>query len=188
MSFFYTIKRKILIIMIKHLTSFIKTVYQNYFEIASCLAAVLIVLIAILMDHILDLQACPLCILTRYIFGVIAVISFIGFIYKKFDLLNKILIIFTSIYGIVISLRLIYIQNLSAEEVAMLPMGCGMPLETQIEYFGFFGGLANVYGGGPTCAEESWRFIFNFAEWGLIFFLVYFICTASKILKSSRQG
>jgi hypothetical protein len=63
-----------------------------------------------------------------------------------------------------------------------------MPLETQIEYFGFFGGLANVYGGGPTCAEESWRFIFNFAEWGLIFFLIYFICATSKILKSSRQG
>ena len=47
-------------------------------------------------------------------------------------------------------------------------------IKFQIEYFGFFGGIANAYKGGPTCAEVNWEFIFNFAEWGFIFFLVFF--------------
>jgi disulfide bond formation protein DsbB len=113
--------------------------------------------------------------------------SLIGFLIKKFYILNKLLIIFASVYGIAVSLKLIYLQNLSPEEIAMLPMGCDMPLETQIEYFGLFGGLANAFKGGPTCAEESWRFIFNFAEWGLVFFVMYFLATLLK-LKISLFG
>ena len=74
--------------MINHLTGFIKSVYQNYFEIASCLGATIIILLAILMDNILGLQACPMCIMTRYVFGIIAVIAFFGFIAKKLFLID----------------------------------------------------------------------------------------------------
>ena len=77
---------------------------------------------------------------------------------KRLNIVNKLLIAAAAIYGIIISQKLIYLQNLTPEEIAMLPMGCDMPLHTQIEYFGLFGGLANAYKGGPTCAEESWRF------------------------------
>ena len=58
-----------------------------------------------------------------------------------------------------------------------------MPLEVQIEYLGFFEGIANAYKGGPTCAEVNWEFIFNFAEWGFIFFTVFFIVSVLKIFK-----
>ena len=56
-----------------------------------------------------------------------------------------------------------------------------MPLEVQIEYLGFFEGIANAYKGGPACAEVNWEFIFNFAEWGFIFFLIFFIASISKV-------
>jgi hypothetical protein len=85
--------------------------------------------------------------------------------------------------GLAVTGKQIYLQNLSQEEISNLPMGCGMPLETQIEYFGFFGGIANAYKGGPTCAEVNWSFIFNFAEWGFIFFLVFLISSILKILR-----
>ena len=169
--------------MIKHLTGFIKSVYQNYFEIASCLGASGIILLAILMDSILDLEACPMCIMTRYLFGMIAVISLIGVATKKLFILNKLLITFSSAAGLAVTGKQIYLQNLSTEQLANLPMGCGMPLGVQIEYFGFFGGIANAYKGGPTCAEVNWEFIFNFAEWGFIFFLVYFVGSISKIFR-----
>ena len=125
-----------------------KNIYANYFEIASFVCASAIILLALLMDYLLNLHACPLCILTRYIFGIIA---------------------------------LIYLQNLSPEEIALLPMGCDLPLELQIQYFGLFGGLANAFKGGPTCAEETWRFIFNFAEWGLVFFVVFCVLAIAKL-------
>jgi disulfide bond formation protein DsbB len=68
--------------MFKRLKNFIISVYQNYFEIASCLGATTIILLAILMDNILGLQACPMCVMTRYVFGIIAV-NIIFWIYSK---------------------------------------------------------------------------------------------------------
>jgi disulfide bond formation protein DsbB len=43
----------------------------------------------------------------------------------------------------------------------------------------------NAFQGGPTCAEDGWRFIFNFSEWALIFFVVYITATLFK-LRASR--
>ena len=169
--------------MFKRLKSFTISVYQNYFEIASCLGATTIILLAILMDKILALQACPMCIMTRYVFGIIALVSFLGFIAKKLFIIDKFLIVLSSLAGIAVTGKQIYLQNLSPEEISNLPMGCGMPLETQIEYFGFFGGIANAYKGGPTCAEVNWSFIFNFAEWGFIFFVIFFVSSILKIFK-----
>ena len=169
--------------MFKRLKKFIISVYQNYFEIASCLGATTIILLAILMDKILALQACPMCIMTRYVFGIIALVSFLGFITKKLFIIDKFLIVLSSLAGIAVTGKQIYLQNLSPEEISNLPMGCGMPLETQIEYFGFFGGIANAYKGGPTCAEVNWSFIFNFAEWGFIFFVIFFVSSILKIFK-----
>ena len=169
--------------MFKRLKNFIISVYQNYFEIASCLGATTIILLAILMDKILVLQACPMCIMTRYVFGIIALVSFLGFIAKKLFIIDKFLIVLSSLAGIAVTGKQIYLQNLSPEEISNLPMGCGMPLETQIEYFGFFGGIANAYKGGPTCAEVNWSFIFNFAEWGFIFFVIFFVSSILKIFK-----
>ena len=169
--------------MINHLKSFIKSVYQNYFEIASCLGASAIILLAIIMDNVLGLEACPMCIMTRYIFGMIAVISLIGIITNKFFVINKLLMVVSSIAGITVTGKQIYLQNLSEEQISSLSMGCGMPLNVQIEYFGFFGGIANAFKGGPTCAEVNWEFIFNFAEWGFIFFIVFFITSVLKIIK-----
>ena len=169
--------------MFKRLKNFTISVYQNYFEIASCLGATTIILLAILMDKILVLQACPMCIMTRYVFGIIAVVSFLGFIAKKLFIIDKYLIVLASLAGIAVTSKQIYLQNLSPEEISNLPMGCGMPLETQIEYFGFFGGIANAYKGGPACAEVNWSFIFNFAEWGFIFFVIFFVSSILKIFK-----
>lgn len=169
--------------MINHLKSFIKSVYQNYFEIASCLGASAIILLAVIMDNVLGLEACPMCIMTRYIFGMIAVISLIGIITNRFFIINKLLMVLSSIAGITVTGKQIYLQNLSEEQISSLSMGCGMPLNVQIEYFGFFGGIANAFKGGPTCAEVNWEFIFNFAEWGFIFFTVFFIASVLKIFK-----
>ena len=82
--------------MFKRLKNFTISVYQNYFEIASCLGATTIILLAILMDKILALQACPMCIMTRYVFAIIAVVSFLGFIAKKLFIIDKFLIVLSS--------------------------------------------------------------------------------------------
>ena len=168
--------------MFNKVIGIIKTVYQNYFEIGATIGALLIVGMAVVMDRLLYLDACPLCIMTRYLFIFIAAVSFIGFLFKKTRFLSRLLIVFFGVLGLVVNSRQIYLQNLSADEISMLTPNCGMPLETQIEYFGFFAGISRAFEGGPTCAEDGWRFIFNFAEWALIFFAVFVCASALKLV------
>ena len=168
--------------MFNKVIGIIKTVYQNYFEIGATIGALLIVGMAVVMDRLLYLDACPLCIMTRYLFIFIAAISFIGFLYKKTKFLSRLLTVFFGVLGLIVNSRQIYLQNLSADEISMLTPNCGMPLETQIEYFGFFAGISRAFEGGPTCAEDGWRFIFNFAEWALIFFAVFVCASALKLV------
>ena len=78
-----------------------------------------------------------MCIMSRYAFGAIAIVSFLGIVTKRFFRLNKLLIVLSSFAGIAVTAKQVYLQNLSPEEIANLAMGCGMPLETQIEYYCF---------------------------------------------------
>jgi len=50
-----------------------------------------------------------------------------------------------------------------------------------VEYDGIIKAIKQTLEGGPSCAEDGMRFLFNFAEWGFIFFFVYLIATILKI-------
>ena len=155
-------------------------IYVKRFHLNNAILGLSIITIAWIMDIVLALYACPLCILTRYIFGAFAVFSLVTALNNRFKFLNNLLIFGSLIFGIGVTSRQIYIQNLSSEGLNNLS-GCGMPLETTIEFYGFFGGLYKTLQGGPSCAEEGWRFIFNFAEWGLIFFLAFIFLLRATI-------
>jgi disulfide bond formation protein DsbB len=165
--------------MFKKNLNLIKNIYQLYFDIAIAISAMTIILLAVIMDKFLYLQACPLCILTRYIFGMVAISAIIGVLFKT-KIIGKLLVIISSIIGILVTTRQIYIQNMSIEDIAKLS-GCGMPFNTQIEYFGLLEAIRKTLSGGPSCAEDGWRFILNFAEWGFLFFLTFLIITIVKI-------
>ena len=157
----------------------IKEVYQNYFEIASAMFASLVIVLAYILDKVLFLQACAMCILTRYAFGLIILTSLISYLLKsKFSYL---LMVLSSSFGIFITSKQIYIQNLTVEELSSL-LGCGMPFHTMVDYFGLIEAITRTLAGGPSCAEDGMRFILNFAEWGLVFFVFYFILSLKKVL------
>ena len=167
--------------MYKRISDLIKNIFQNHFELAVAISAVLIILMALAMDKFLYLQACPLCVLTRYVFGLIGVSALIGIFIKK-RIVGGFLIIMSSMVGLFVTSRQIYIQNMSVEEIAQLS-GCGMPFHTQVEYFGLTEAINRTLAGGPSCAEDGWRFIFNFAEWGFLFFAIYLIASIYKYIK-----
>tara|TARA_B100000123_G_C25702534_1_gene415953 strand:+ start:669 stop:1181 length:513 start_codon:yes stop_codon:yes gene_type:complete len=156
--------------------------WRNLFLINS-LGAFGIVLIAMFMDYYLLLVACPLCILQRYVFVGIGLLSFFVFIFPKIKKTLVTLIVVTSLLGIFFAVRQIYLQQLSQEELLALS-GCGMPLNALVEYFGFFEGIKLAVMGGPSCAAEDWRFLFNFAEWALIFFSGFLGINVTALIKS----
>ena len=158
----------------------IKEVYQNYFEIASAISAGLIIIFAYALDQIFFLQACAMCILTRYAFGLVLLTSLISHFFK--NKLSYLVTMLSAFAGIFVTSKQIYIQNLSVNELSQLS-GCGMPFHTMVDYFGVIEGIRKTLGGGPSCAEDGMRFILNFAEWGLIFFIIYFFLNIRKLFK-----
>ena len=161
-------------------------IYVKRFHLNNAILGLGIISLAWIMDIILALYACPLCILTRYVFGMFALFSLIAALNNRFKFINNLLIFGSLIFGVVVTSRQIYIQNLSLEGLTNLS-GCGMPLETTIEFYGFFAGLYKTLQGGPSCAEEGWRFIFNFAEWGLIFFLLFIFVNLLNVFKVLKK-
>ena len=101
----------------------------------------------------------------------------------KNKVLGRLLIIVSSSLGLLVTSRQIYIQSMSLEDISQLS-GCSMPFHTQVEYFGLIEAINKTLAGGPSCAEDGWRFLFNFAEWGFIFFLIYLVSTILKLRKS----
>ena len=160
----------------------IKNIFQNHFELSVVASSTFIVLMAITMDRIFFLQACPLCILTRYVFVLLALSALTSMIIKN-KVLCRLLIIVSSSLGLLVTSRQIYIQSMSLEDISQLS-GCSMPFHTQVEYFGLIEAINKTLAGGPSCAEDGWRFLFNFAEWGFIFFVIYLVSTILKLRKS----
>ena len=156
-----------------------KKIFNTHFELGVAVSSTMIVVLAIAMDLIFFLQACPMCILTRYVFMLVAVSGLIAFLINK-KIAGHILILISSILGLLVTSRQIYIQNMSLEDIDMLS-GCSMPFHTQVEYFGLIEAITRTLAGGPSCAEDGWRFVLNFAEWGFVFFFIYLISTLFKM-------
>ena len=156
-----------------------KKIFNTHFELGVAVSSTMIVVLAIAMDLIFFLQACPMCILTRYVFMLVAVSGLIAFLINK-KIAGHVLILISSILGLLVTSRQIYIQNMSLEDIDMLS-GCSMPFHTQVEYFGLIEAISRTLAGGPSCAEDGWRFVLNFAEWGFVFFFIYLISTLFKM-------
>ena len=120
-----------------------------------------------------------LCILTRYVFVLLALTALISMVIRN-KIFGRLLIAASSSIGLLVTSRQIYIQSMSLEDISQLS-GCSMPFHTQVDYFGILDAVNRTLAGGPSCAEDGWRFIFNFAEWGFLFFLIYLICTILRL-------
>ena len=112
-------------------------IYVKRFHLNNAILSFGIIILAWIMDFVLALYACPLCILTRYVFGTFGFFSLIAAFNDSFKNLQNIFIFGSLFFGVGVTSRQIYIQNLSSEGLTNLS-GCGMPLETTIEFYGFF--------------------------------------------------
>ena len=169
--------------MYKKVLDCIKNIFNNYFEVSITVSSILIIVIAAFIDWYFFLMACPMCILTRYVFGLVAISGLISLILKR-KYFGYILIIISSVIGLLVTLRQIYIQNMSPEQIAQLAGSCSRPFHISVEYEGIITTIKETLEGGPSCAEDGMRILFNFAEWAFIFFFVYLVFTVLKTKKS----
>ncbi len=129
---------------------------------------------------------CPLCILQRWSFALIALCGLLMLIPNLHIILTKGLLFLASLFSLgggIIAGRQIYLQNLPNDQIP----ACAPPMDFLMDTLPFFEVIQTVLLGDGNCAEYEWRFIFNFAEWALIFFIFLFFYNLLFLLKGKTK-
>ncbi len=127
---------------------------------------------ALFAEHVLGLEACPLCVFQRMAFiGVGAVFlvaglhSPAGAAAKAYGLLG----LSVAAVGAVIAGRHVYIQNLPADQVP----ACGPGLDYVMDAFPLLEALELVFTGSGECAEINWSFLgLSMPGWAFVWFVL----------------
>jgi len=130
---------------------------------------------------------CPLCILQRWSFAFIALCGALMMIPGLYSAIRKILLLLAGLFSIcggVIAGRQIYLQNLPSDQVPT----CAPPMDFLMDTLPIFEVIQTILLGDGNCAEYEWRFIFNFAEWALIFFVFLFFYNFIFLFKKSSKA
>lgn len=133
-----------------------------------CLA---LLLASVYMQHVLELEPCPLCILQRVMVLITGLFFLIAAIHnpaKKGIRIYAGLISTSALLGAAISARHVWLQSLPADQVP----SCGPGMGFIMNNFPLADALSLVLKGSGECAEVSWTFLsLSIPAWTLLTFL-----------------
>lgn len=146
-----------------------------------------VLLISLYMQHGMQLEPCPLCILQRVAVAVAAVIFLIAALHSPALFGVKFyssLIMLTSLIGSAIASRHIWLQNLPADQVP----SCGPGLDFIVGNFPLTDAFQMIFSGSGECAEVSWTFLgLSIPAWTLVAFLLMFLLALTAIVQSVKK-
>jgi disulfide bond formation protein DsbB len=121
------------------------------------------------MEHVVGLDPCPLCLMQRIWVMIVGVIALAGLTHNPRILIYPLFSLLASLAGAGFSIRQLYLQGLPPDEVP----ACGAPLDYLLD-----GPLADLLRemtlGSGNCAEVSWSlFGVSLPGWALLGFLAF---------------
>ncbi len=145
---------------------------------------------ALYLQHLQDLEPCPLCIFQRVfviVAGVIMLLAALHYPGTGGRRLYGLALLLPGIAGIVVAGRHVWLQNLPADQVPE----CGPGLEYMLQAFPFSEAMSMVFTGSGECAEVQWAFMgLSIPSWTLIIFIVLSLFALSLVagLRSRAEG
>jgi disulfide bond formation protein DsbB len=145
---------------------------RRLLNLAGLVIVVALMAYALYAQHVLGLEACPLCIFQRV--GVIAMglVFLAAAIHGAGKLGSRIyagLGLLAAIGGAAVSARHIYLQNLAADQVP----ACGPGLDYMFDAFPLLEALRLVFTGSGECATVNWSFLgLTMPAWVLVWFVL----------------
>jgi len=119
----------------------------------------LLISYALYSEHVLGLEPCPLCVFQRI------AVTLVGFIFlalaafvpktSNTKIITSILITITSLSGVIIAGRHVWLQNLPPDKVP----GCGPGLDFMLSTFPLSEVFEMVFTGSGECANVDWSFL-----------------------------
>lgn len=132
------------------------------------IACILLLAIALYMQHIMSLQPCYLCITQRVFVILIGIIGLLAFIHNPASSrVYGALITMAALGGGFFSGKQLWLQSLPKDQVP----ACGPPAEYLFEVFDFGEALRMLLQGDGNCAEVQWTlFGLSIPGWTMIAF------------------
>ena len=138
---------------------------------------------AMYMQHVMYLDPCPLCIVTRVIVLILAVLFLIALVFNPSSWGRRIYgVLFTlaSLAGVIVSSRHSWLQHFPPE----ITGSCGPGLNYWMDNLPTSEVIQNVFKGTAECSAVSWTlFGLSIPEWSLIVFLGFLFFSLRLLFK-----
>lgn len=125
----------------------------------------------------LGLEPCPMCILSRYTFIAIALVSLAAAIHGPRGLALKVyggIVALLAVTGIGISVRHSYLQHFPPKVES-----CGADLDFIMNTLPLAQALPKIFAGTGSCSKVDWKFLgLSIPEWAGLWFLGFAVAVA----------
>jgi len=132
------------------------------------------------------LDPCPMCILQRFAFMIMAFGSLLGLLHGsrgRARWLYVLIIWLGGIWGMITAARHVWIQNLPPDQVP----DCGAGFAYNVELFGWGEAIRAAFAGSGDCALVSWQFLgLSMPWWTLIWYAVLMLLSLLVLRRMSN--
>ena len=142
---------------------------RRFFALGALVCAALVG-VALYLQHVVQLEPCPLCIVQRVLVMILALVMAAGAIHNPAEKGRRAygaLVAVVALLGAAVAGRHVYLQNLPPDRVPE----CGPGLDYILDAFPIGEALALILRGSGECAEVQWTFLgLTIPGWTLIVF------------------
>ena len=159
----------------------------------SFILCLMLLAVALYMEHVMGLEPCPLCIVQRVVFIILGLISLAAMLHnpvttaasRKRPVASRrygLLITLTAAFGVAIAGRQVWLQHQPADQ---LP-SCLPSLDYMMDVLPFQEMLRLVFSGTADCAAVTWTFLgLSIAEYTLIAFIGFVLFGLLQLLRKN---
>lgn len=141
----------------------------------------------LVLQHVIHLEPCPLCILQRMAFIAVGVIALAAVVHNPSSRGEKIyagLVALISAIGGGIASWQVYLQHLPPGQVPE----CGPGLDYMLEAMPLTKILPMIFKGSGECAEVTWTFLsLSIAQWSLGWFVLFVVVGLIAVFRRSAS-
>jgi protein dithiol:quinone oxidoreductase len=136
--------------------------------------------VGMIMQHVVGLQPCPLCIFQRMAFFAVGFLAVLAAVVAPGVAARwvGVLVLAAGISGIALAARHVWLQ-MNPESLS-----CGPGLSIMLENFPLTEVLPKIFAGSGDCAEAGWVFLgLSIAGWSLVWFTLLTLATIALLLR-----
>ena len=151
-----------------------------------CLACVALLGFGLVLQHGLGLEPCPMCIVQRYVFVLIALVAGLGVAARRPWAHGAAagLSLLLAGAGAFVAARQSYLQWYPPEIAS-----CGRDLFGMIETFPLKRAIPMIFRGSGDCTKVDWTFLgLSIANWSFMAFVAIGLACATLALRMRRQN